>query len=511
MKFLNQIDGADKLVQYDDYNLASTAEKTTWNNKSEIPFVIGTQTATTASWTGVADTIDALYNGLTIRYWLPRTSATNVTLNLTLKGGSTTGAINCYYGGTTRLTTHYPAGSVIMLTYVVSQLINGTAYTGWWAHADYDSNTNTYDRTLWGNTITAGAPIYDYKLLMQGLDGKFYPLTLEEGTGTTKTISTQEFEINTQILFYDGTTNVALNGTLTSVYSEVPITTLNYTANQASWTSQKLIYLKGTILANGNFKLDNTTYTSFMTQTLPTTADGFVYVLLGYMYSTTGMRLFQFHPMYEFRDGHLRVYMPVHTHGSISDDGKIGSEAGKIIETGTNGVLQAKVSGTTSQYLRGDGTWATPPDTVYTHPTSSGNKHIPSGGASNQILRYSADGTAVWSNENNTTYDVATTSTNGLMSSTDKTKLDGVEAGANKYVHPTGTNPHGTTKADVGLGNVTNESKATMFTSPTFTGTPTSTTPIASDNSTKIATTEFVNLAITAAISSSTVIDGGTF
>ena len=29
------------------------------------------------------------------------------------------------------------------------------------------------------------------------------------------------------------------------------------------------------------------------------------------------------------------------------------------------------------------------------------------------------------------------------------------------------------TKSDVGLGNVTNESKATMFTSPNFTGTPT--------------------------------------
>lgn len=48
----------------------------------------------------------------------------------------------------------------------------------------------------------------------------------------------------------------------------------------------------------------------------------------------------------------------------------------------------------------------TPPttNTVYTHPTTSGNKHIPSGGASGQILRWSADGTAVWGNDNNTTY-----------------------------------------------------------------------------------------------------------
>lgn len=35
-------------------------------------------------------------------------------------------------------------------------------------------------------------------------------------------------------------------------------------------------------------------------------------------------------------------------------------------------------------------------DTVYTHPTTAGNKHIPSGGSSGQILTWSADGTAVW-------------------------------------------------------------------------------------------------------------------
>jgi len=69
-------------------------------------------------------------------------------------------------------------------------------------------------------------------------------------------------------------------------------------------------------------------------------------------------------------------------------------------------------------------------NTVYTHPTTSGNKHIPSGGSSGQILRWSADGTATWGNDNNTTYSVATQSANGLMSAADKKKLDGIEAGA---------------------------------------------------------------------------------
>ncbi|WP_060875251.1 head fiber protein [Myroides odoratus] len=36
-------------------------------------------------------------------------------------------------------------------------------------------------------------------------------------------------------------------------------------------------------------------------------------------------------------------------------------------------------------------------DTVYTHPITAGNKHIPTGGAVRNYLKYSASGTAIWS------------------------------------------------------------------------------------------------------------------
>lgn len=52
------------------------------------------------------------------------------------------------------------------------------------------------------------------------------------------------------------------------------------------------------------------------------------------------------------------------------------------------------------------------------------------------------------------------------------------------------------TASDVSLGNVTNESKATMFTSPAFTGIPTTTTATAGTNTTQLATTEFVTTAV---------------
>lgn len=117
-----------------------------------------------------------------------------------------------------------------------------------------------------------------------------------------------------------------------------------------------------------------------------------------------------------------------------------------------------------------------------------------------------------------TAHGIATISVNGFMSSTDKSKLDNIASGANNYVHPTddgnlhvpatGTTNNGRvlkagstagsllwgtlSASEVGLGNVTNESKATMFASPTFTGTVTVPTPTTTDNSTKAATTAYV-------------------
>lgn len=76
----------------------------------------------------------------------------------------------------------------------------------------------------------------------------------------------------------------------------------------------------------------------------------------------------------------------------------------------SNYIKSLSVSGKTITYTKGDGTTGTltTQDTVYTHPTSAGNKHIPAGGSSGQILRWSAAGTAVWGADTDTTYSAST-------------------------------------------------------------------------------------------------------
>ena len=67
----------------------------------------------------------------------------------------------------------------------------------------------------------------------------------------------------------------------------------------------------------------------------------------------------------------------------------------------------------------------------YTHPTSAGNVHIPSGGSSGQFLKYTSDGTAVWAADNDTTYSVGDGGlTTNDFTNTLKTKLDGIATGA---------------------------------------------------------------------------------
>lgn len=95
----------------------------------------------------------------------------------------------------------------------------------------------------------------------------------------------------------------------------------------------------------------------------------------------------------------------------------------------------------------------------------------------------------------------ATETADGLMSSTDYEKLQGIEEGAqantvtgvkgnSETAYRTGN--INITAENIGLGNVTNESKVTMFTDAALTGTPTAPTAVSGTDSTQIATTAFV-------------------
>jgi hypothetical protein len=133
-------------------------------SKTALYTVKGTHTTTTNAWTGEIDA-NVLYDGMTIAYYLPYSvsPSASVTLNLTLSNGTTTGAINCYQNNTTRITTHYGAGSTIILTYWSAGSISvaGTATTdNRWTRCDYNSNNSVTQN----NTTTSAS----YRVIFSG-------------------------------------------------------------------------------------------------------------------------------------------------------------------------------------------------------------------------------------------------------------------------------------------------------------------------------------------------------
>jgi hypothetical protein len=267
------------------WNKAQTAQDAAAQALSNTEVIVGTQTAATGAWTGVAS-FSELHDGQQIVYWLPYAGSGNATLNLTLSGGNTTGAINCYYGGTTRITTHYGAGSAIHLTYRVNANINGSSYTGWWADANY-TDGNTYDRIRLNNSVKAKSAITAGYLIVGDSAGYFH---LAGGAA---------FDVNKPILYAGSAIAAAATGT--NNYLAYPTINLRTTLGNSSWTetNQKTIYLAGT-LAGAAFTPLSSNYLT----TSPAAAD-VVYISLGLMISTYQMYLYPEHPMYRIIDGVL--------------------------------------------------------------------------------------------------------------------------------------------------------------------------------------------------------------
>lgn len=118
-------------------------------------------------------------------------------------------------------------------------------------------------------------------------------------------------------------------------------------------------------------------------------------------------------------------------------------------------------------------------DTVYTHPTSSGNKHIPSGGSSGQILRWSADGTATWGAGNTNTWrgiqdNLTSTSTNDSLTANQGRVLNGKIEDLKKSVSD-GKSAVASAITEMGVSTASDAAYSTMSTNikaivPTITG-----------------------------------------
>lgn len=202
-----------------------------------------------------------------------------------------------------------------------------------------------------------------------------------------------------------------------NAFVNVPWTDNNTTYNQATADTLGLVKIGYTssgknyavsLDANGKMYVNvpwtdnNTTYTQ-------ATSDNLGLVKIGY--SANGKN----YPVVLDGSGKMYVNVPwTDTNTTYSNMGAATSSA-----AGKAGLVPAPAAGAQGKYLRGDGTWQTPPNATYNNmggATSSaagvaGLVPAPAAGKQTSFLR--GDGT--WVVPTNTTYGLASTSANGLL------------------------------------------------------------------------------------------------
>ena len=335
---------------------------TVWHNGNKTFYVATNTNNVAGAWKASIPDITAYIDGQVIVFYPNKINgASPTTFEINSLGVKN---IKAPGSATSNLTTHYHGSNLILLRYNAGDDCFNV-------HADYDT-TDDY-RIRWAHGVTgsnssgSGTAIHGYQLLMEGIDGKFYPVTEGGSTANTNPVSTAEFRVGGTIISYESGTDIAVNGTVGSynLYESIQSGVMEYWNNRDSgWAiAYRPVYLVATMNANGNFVLDNTSFTSFLTQDLPTSDDGKYYIDIGLMINTyDNYRLEVTHPIYVYKDNMVREWG-----GYANNADKLDDQTG-------------------SYYLD-------------------------------------------YSNFSNTPSN-ATTSVSGLMAREDKTKLDGIESGA---------------------------------------------------------------------------------
>ena len=208
-------------------------------------------------------------------------SASNVTLNVNSSGAKSIVYNTAVYTGND--------------TYVCGRANNATYYmfdgTYWRFLATSAYWTNTYDRTLLTNSgFKAKSAITGGNLVVADSNGEYFHLK-----------SGSAFDITYPMIYASGSVNAgAVND---AGYLIVPLTVT--TTQAITLTANKMVYVKGT-LSGSTFTPVSTTP---LTQTIPTTDDGYYYYSVGKATTSTIIYLYPEHPIFVYKGGKFIEYV----------------------------------------------------------------------------------------------------------------------------------------------------------------------------------------------------------
>lgn len=274
-----------------------------------------TSTKFTANIPGVTEYYDGLtillYNGVV-------TSAANFTINI--NGLGAYGSYSNMAAGNpvtptspTRDTTLFNINYAMFFTFC--EHIGGGNTTGWICYRGYDANTNTIGYQVRTNSysLPMKSITYRYRLLFQSGDmAGWVPATNSTSTNATSARTVCQDKINPwgSIVYYGTTSSVAAGSrpSVSNLWQQYAFN-LGYsfqTSPNYSLTSWKPVYLVCAPQTDGSAIIDST---DPITQDLPTTEDGKIYIYLGVAYSSTNIELTINHPVFYYKSGAVRPWL----------------------------------------------------------------------------------------------------------------------------------------------------------------------------------------------------------
>lgn len=159
---------------------------TDYAKKAEGVYLVdGTGNTTAGTWSGTNNRITSYYDGLTVNFKIGVAGASTTTLNINGLGAKT-----CYMRGTSKITTHYAVGTMVLLTY--------NATTDAFYSSDYDANSSV--------TQTVRTTNGDFPLLLRGTSAGTTTVTTSTTFGTKFLANPSTGELKATKFTENGTT-----------------------------------------------------------------------------------------------------------------------------------------------------------------------------------------------------------------------------------------------------------------------------------------------------------------
>lgn len=346
------------------------------NKAVSIPFGQVDSTSTSTAFTATVDGITELRDGVCVYLRNGKvTSAANCTLNV-----NGLGAKPMYYtmAATTAVSNQWNVNYTMLFIYN-STRVSGGCWDMYWG---YYSDTN--DLAYRFRALNAGRIAYNTvkaNILLLSKGNKYLLAVNDSGSSTAnKTLTTESFDPFGQMWIYsNGNVNVAPEGTISSSYlfnqTGQHDARKSFNISTTEFEVSKDVYLVAIPQSDGTAKL----HSSPITQTLPITEDGLIYIYIGIANAGYQFDLYLKHPIYYYKNGAINLWTGTGTQTDVSK-----STESNVVDVGGYDLMKInEVKGKSlvmNQWAAAfDNTWtggnctATLSDNVFTLvPTSNG-------------------------------------------------------------------------------------------------------------------------------------------